>query len=152
MSRLCKAVHYNLDGVITGSSARQTDYKVHPNLIPLPLRNLQWLQQTCEPLMLRLKSLIDVAYGNILCDLPFHVIPPESFLQVLVHFLAARVYGIRCFMGFLKNQLPNRLDVRTHSLSLNHTTPFATSRKSLPFPSRISYRISLIFSSFFAHP
>jgi hypothetical protein len=89
------------------SKAPNTDYKVHPNLIPLPLRNLQWLQQTCGPLMLRLNSLTAIAYGNILHDLTFHTVPPESFLQVLVHFLTARVYGISCFMGFLENQFLN---------------------------------------------
>jgi hypothetical protein len=31
------------DGLCVG----QTDYKVHPNLIPFPLRNLQQLQSTC---------------------------------------------------------------------------------------------------------
>jgi hypothetical protein len=61
--------------------------------------------------MLCLNSLVVVAYGNILCNLPFHTIPLESFLQVLVHFLAARVYGISCLMIFLEDQLPNRFDV-----------------------------------------
>jgi hypothetical protein len=112
MSRLCQAVHYYPDGVITSSSARQTDYKVHPNLIPFPMRNRQRLQQTCRPLMLCLDSLTFVTYGNIICDLPFHSVPPESFLQVLVHLLAATVYGISCLMSFLENQLPNRFGVR----------------------------------------
>jgi hypothetical protein len=111
MSHLCQVVHYYPVGVITGSSARQTDYKVHPNLIPLPLKNLQQLQQSCGSLMLRLNSLTTVTYGNIICDLPFHTVPLESFLQIMVHFLAARVYGISCLMSFLENQLPNRLDI-----------------------------------------
>jgi hypothetical protein len=62
--------------------------------------------------MLRLNSLTTVAYGHMLCDLPFHTVPPESFLQVLVHLLAAGVYGISCLMGFLENQFPNRFDVK----------------------------------------
>jgi hypothetical protein len=61
--------------------------------------------------MLHLNSLATVAYDNILCDLHFHTVPLESFLQVLVHLLAARVYGISCFMSLLENQLLNRLDV-----------------------------------------
>jgi hypothetical protein len=61
--------------------------------------------------MLRLNSLTTVTYGNIICDLPFHTVPLESFLQIMVHFLAARVYGISCLMSFLENQLPNRLDI-----------------------------------------
>jgi hypothetical protein len=62
--------------------------------------------------MLYLNSLTTVTYGNIFCDLPFHTVPSESFLLVLVHLLAARVYGISCLMSFLENQLPNRFDVR----------------------------------------
>jgi hypothetical protein len=96
---------------ITSSSAGQTDYKVHPNLIPFPLRNLQYLQQTCGPLIFCLDPLTTVASGHILCYLSFHTVPPESLLQVLVHFLATRVYRICCLMGFLENQFPDRFDV-----------------------------------------
>jgi hypothetical protein len=90
---------------------KATCYKVHPNLIPLPLRNLQRLQQTCGPLMLCIISLTTATYSNILCDLPFHTVSLESFLQVLVHLLTARMYGISCFMGYLEDQLPDRLDI-----------------------------------------
>jgi hypothetical protein len=61
--------------------------------------------------MLHLNSLTAVTYGNILCDLPFYMVPPESFLQVLVHLLAARMYGIGCLMSFLEDQLLNRFNV-----------------------------------------
>jgi hypothetical protein len=62
--------------------------------------------------MLCLNSLTTVAYGNILCYLPFHTVPPESFLQALVHLFAARVYGISCLMSFLEDHFSDRLDVR----------------------------------------
>ncbi len=104
-------VNNNPYGIITITSARQTNYKVHSDLIPFPLRNLQRLQQTCGPLMFCLNPLTIVAYNHILCYLPFHTVPPESFLQVLVHLLTTRVYGIRCLVSFLENQLPNRLDI-----------------------------------------
>jgi hypothetical protein len=61
--------------------------------------------------MFCLDSLTTVASGNIICYLPFHIVPPESFLQVLVHLLATRVYRIRCLMSFLENQFPDRFDV-----------------------------------------
>jgi hypothetical protein len=61
--------------------------------------------------MLCLDSLTTAAYGNILHDLPFHTVPPESFLQLLVHLLTAREYGISYLMSLLENQLPNRFDV-----------------------------------------
>jgi hypothetical protein len=110
MGRLYQVVHYYPDGVITSTSTRQTNYKVHPNLIQFPLRNLYRLQQTCGSLMLCLDSLTTVAYSHILGYLPFHSVPPESFLQVLVHLFVARVYGIRYLMSFLENQFPDRFD------------------------------------------
>src|SRR5687767_8964917 len=103
MGRLCQTVHYYPCGVITSTSAGQTDYKVHSDLIPFPLRNLQWLQQSCRSLMFCFNPLTTVTYIHILFFFSFHTVPPESFLQVLVHFLAARVYRICCLMGFLEN-------------------------------------------------
>jgi hypothetical protein len=142
-------IHYYPDGVITSTSVRQTDYKVHHNLIPFPLRNLQRLQQTCGSLMLCLDPLTTVAYSHILCYLPFHIVPPESFLQVLVHLFTARVYGISCLMRFLENQFPDRFDVENAQSNVEPYHSFCVSQKSLPFPSMISCRISLIFSSSF---
>jgi hypothetical protein len=103
MGHFCQTVHYYPDEVITSTSARQTNYKVHHDLILFPLRNLQWLQQTCEPLMFYLNPLTTIAYNHILCYLPFHTVPPESFLQVLVHLLATRVCRICCLVSFLEN-------------------------------------------------
>jgi hypothetical protein len=111
MGRLCQTVHYYPDGVIICTSARQTNYKVHSDLIPFPLRNLQRLQETCRPLVLCLNSLTTVIYNHILCYLPFHTVPPESFLQVLVHLLATGVYRICCLMSFLENQFPDERTV-----------------------------------------
>jgi hypothetical protein len=149
MSRLCQAVHYYPDGVKTSTSAGQTNYKVHPNLMLFPLRNLQRLQQTCGSLMLCLDSLTTVTYSHIICYLHFHSVPQKSFHQVLVHLFADRVYGIAVSWDSLR--ISSRIDLMsgTHTLSLNHTTPSVSSRKSLPFPSMISYRILLIFSSSF---
>jgi hypothetical protein len=61
--------------------------------------------------MFGLDPLTTVTSGHILSYLSFHTIPPESLLQVLVHFLTTRVYRIRCLMSFLENQFPNRGDV-----------------------------------------
>jgi hypothetical protein len=84
--------------------------------------------------MLCLDSLTTVAYGNILCYIPFHVVPPESFLQVLVHLLAARVYGIGCLMSFLKNHLPNRFDVRNTQPIFKPYCAFRVFPEILAFP------------------
>jgi hypothetical protein len=80
MGRLCQTVHYYPNGVITSTSAGKTDYKVHSDLIPLPSSNLQRLQQTCRSLMLYFNHLTTFTYNHILCYLPFHSVPPESFL------------------------------------------------------------------------
>jgi hypothetical protein len=92
-------------------SARQTDYEIHSDLIPFPLRNLQQLQQTYRSLMFCFNPLTTVTYSHILYYLPFHTVPPESFLQVLVHLLTTRVYRVCCLMSFLENQCLDRFDI-----------------------------------------
>ena len=131
-------VNYYPDGVIISSSAWQTDYKVHPNLIPFPLRNLQRLQQTCGSLMFYLDPLTTIASGHILCYLPFHTIPLESLLQVLVHFLSTRVYRICCLMSFLENQFPDRFDVGNAQPILEPYHSFCIFTEIWTFPSMIS--------------
>jgi hypothetical protein len=115
-------------------SAMQTDYKVHPNLIPFPLRNQQRLQQTCGPLMFCLDSLTIVGSDNILCYLPFHTVPPESFLYVLVHLLVTRVYRIRCLMSFLENQFSDRFDVGNAQSIFEPYHAFRVFTEILAFP------------------
>jgi hypothetical protein len=46
-----------------------------------------------------------------LCDLPFHSVPPEFLLQILIRLLTSRMYGICRLMSFLEDQLPNGLDI-----------------------------------------
>jgi hypothetical protein len=108
---LGQAVHYYPNGIIVGSCARQPDYEVHSDLISFPRRNLQWLQQTGWPLMLCLDPLTTITYSHMLCDLSFHSVPPEFLLQILVHLLTSRMYGIRCLMNFLEDHLPNGLAI-----------------------------------------
>jgi hypothetical protein len=55
--------------------------------------------------------LITVTYSPILCYLSFHTVPPESFLQVLVHLLTTRVYRVCCLMSFFENQFSDRFDI-----------------------------------------
>jgi hypothetical protein len=58
--------------------------------------------------MFCLDPLTTVASGNVLCYLPFHTAPSESFLQVLVHLLATRVYRICYLMSLLENLFLDR--------------------------------------------
>jgi hypothetical protein len=48
----------------------------------------------------------------MLCDLPFHFVPLEFLLQILIYLLTSRLYGISYLMSFLEDQFPNRLDIR----------------------------------------
>jgi hypothetical protein len=84
--------------------------------------------------MLCLDSLTTVTYVNILCNIPFHTVPLESFLHVLVHLLAVRVYGISCLMSFLENQLPNRFDVRNTQPIFEPYHTFHVFSEILDFP------------------
>jgi hypothetical protein len=61
--------------------------------------------------MLCLDSLTTVTYSHVFCDLSFHFIPPKILLQILIHLLASRIYGISCLMGFLEDQLLNGLNI-----------------------------------------
>jgi hypothetical protein len=127
-------VHYYPDGVITSTSAGQTDYEIHPDLIPFPLRNLQRLQQTCRSLMFCFNPLTTVTHSHILCYLPFHSIPPKSSLQVLVHLLTARVYRVCCLMIFLENQFPDRFDIGNTQSVLEPYHSFCIFTEILAFP------------------
>jgi hypothetical protein len=127
-------VHYYLDGVITSSSVGQTNYKVHPNLIPFGLWNLQRLQQTCRSLMFCFNPLTTVTHSHILCYFSFHTIPPESFLQVLVHLLTTRVHRVCCLMSFLENQFPDRFDIGNTQSVLEPYHSFCIFMEILAFP------------------
>jgi hypothetical protein len=61
--------------------------------------------------MLCLDPLTTITYGHMLGDLPFHFVPPKFLLQILIHLLTSRVYGISYLMSFLEDQLPNGLDI-----------------------------------------
>jgi hypothetical protein len=80
--------------------------------------------------MLCLDSLATITYGNILCDLPFHVIPPEYFLQVLVHFLTARVYGISCL---IVAELPELFQLKCLSPALEARPHLNGNNPSIPW-------------------
>jgi hypothetical protein len=73
--------------------------------------------------MLCFDSLTAVTYSNMLCDLPFHSVPLEFLLQVLIHLLTSVMYGIGCLVSYLENQLLNGLDIGNTQavLELYHT-------------------------------
>jgi hypothetical protein len=128
MGRLCQMVHYYPDEVITSTSAGQTDYEIHSDLIPFPLRNLQRLQQTCRSLMFCFNPLTTITHRHILC-----------YLHQNLFFRSWYIFSlpgcIEYAVSWAYFRISSRIDLMsgTHSLSLNHTTPSASSRNSLPF-------------------
>jgi hypothetical protein len=112
VGNLRQLVHYYPYGVVPFLSTRQANNEVHGDLLPFPLGNLQRLQQPCWPLMLCLDTLTSVADSHVLCNWTLHPIPPESFLQVVIHLRAARMDRICCIMSLTQNQLPEILHIR----------------------------------------
>jgi hypothetical protein len=78
--------------------------------------------------------LTTVTYSHILCYLLFHTVPPESFLQVLVHLLTTRVYRVCCLMSFLENQFPDQFDVGNTQSILEPYHSFCIFTEILAFP------------------
>jgi hypothetical protein len=61
--------------------------------------------------MFHLDTSTTITHSHVLYDFPLHSVPPKLLLQILIHLLTSRVYRIICLMSFLKDQLPNGLDI-----------------------------------------
>lgn len=57
MSWFSQSIQYNPNWIISLRSLWQTCYKIHKNIVPLPLWNIQWLHQSWRLLMLNLQLL-----------------------------------------------------------------------------------------------
>jgi hypothetical protein len=57
-------------------------------------------------------ALADITPGDVKGYFPLHTVPPELFLQVLVHFGASGMDRIRGVVGFLQNKLLQLLNIR----------------------------------------
>jgi hypothetical protein len=77
---------------------------------------LQRLQQSSRSLMLSLDSLIGIAKGDILGNIPLHSIPPISGLEIMVHLIPSGMNGISRLVSIMKYLILQLLDVR-------HTDP-----------------------------
>src|SRR6185312_3145814 len=62
-------------------------------------------------LMLSLDTLTGVTNSHVLCHRTLHTIPPETFLEIIIHLRAARMNRISCIMGLTQNQLPKILHI-----------------------------------------
>jgi hypothetical protein len=124
VSYLGQSIHNYPNGIISRLSYQQTHNKIHGNLFPLQLRDLQWLQQFSRSLMLSLDSLTSIAKTNILGNVPLHTISPISYLEIMVHLIPSwmnEISGLVSLTWYLILQL---LDVR-------HTDPSFVPQYSL---------------------
>jgi hypothetical protein len=62
--------------------------------------------------MLYLDTLTSVTDGHVLRNGMLHSIPPESFLEVIIHLRAARMDRIHSIMSLTQNQLPEICYIR----------------------------------------
>src|SRR6185312_15686463 len=62
--------------------------------------------------MLSLDMLTGVTNSHVLFHRTLHPIPPEMFLQVIIHLRAARMNRVCCIMGLTQNQLPEIIHIR----------------------------------------
>jgi hypothetical protein len=62
--------------------------------------------------MLCLVTLTSVTDSHILRNGTLHSIPPESFLEIIIHLRAARMNGICRIMSLTQDQLPEILYIR----------------------------------------
>jgi hypothetical protein len=62
--------------------------------------------------MLCLDTLTSVTDSHVLRNGTLHSIPPESFLQVIIHLRAARMDRICCIMSLTQNQLSEVFHIR----------------------------------------
>jgi hypothetical protein len=79
-----------------------------------------------------------ITHSHILCDLPFHSVPPEFLLQILIHLLTSRVYRVSCLMSFLEDQFPNRLDIGNTQAVLEPYHTFCIFLKIFAFQYQLS--------------
>src|SRR3954465_2138422 len=98
-----QSVHYDPARVISPTSSRQSDDKDPSNGIPVPFRNLQWLQQSSGSLMSRLNSLTYITLGDIASDFSLHLMPPKLLFQILIHLSSSGVHRIKSITSFLQN-------------------------------------------------
>src|SRR6185295_5874070 len=61
--------------------------------------------------MLSLDTLACVTNSHVLCHRTLHPIPPETFLQIIIHLRAARMNRVSCIMGLTQNQLPKIMHI-----------------------------------------
>ena len=86
VSYLCQHVHHNPYCIIASMSLWQACDEIHADIIPLPLWNGQWLDESGWFLVFCLHFVAYVAIGQKIGNVLLHPIPPEYLSKVFVHF------------------------------------------------------------------
>src|ERR1043165_1250107 len=101
MGNFGQVINDNEDCIVALLRPQKPGDKVHLNMVPLPLRNFEWLKQTCWFLVLCLHSPAHITLGDKTGNIPLHTSPPETLLEILIHLGATRVdgqFGIMCLL------------------------------------------------------
>jgi hypothetical protein len=112
VSHLSQLIHNYPNRIVSRLSPQQSHDKIHGNFFPLPLKHLQWLQQSSRSLIFSLDSLTGVAKSNILGNVSLHSIPPIIGLEIMVHLIPSWMNGISRLMCFTKYLILQFLDIR----------------------------------------
>lgn len=75
-------------------------------MLPLPLRNVEWLEHSCWFLMFCLYLLTCETLVYELYNIHLHPVPPKPFPKVSIHLGTSRVDCIWRLVSFWQNQLP----------------------------------------------
>src|SRR3954466_14792319 len=121
MSNLGQVINDNKDSIVALLRPRKTGDKVHLNVVPLPLRNLEWLKEPCWLLVLCFHSPAHITLGDKTGNIPLNTSPPKTLLEILIHLGATRVDGQFGIMSLLHDDLSQvSLLGNNHSIFKHH--------------------------------
>src|SRR4051812_43510516 len=120
MSNLGQVINDNKDSIVAPLRPQKTRDKVHLYVVPLPLRNLEWLKQPCWLLVLCLHSPAHVTLGHKPGNISLHTSPPKALLEVLIHLGATGVDRQLGIMGLLHDDLSEISLLRDNNSVLKH--------------------------------
>src|ERR1044071_669260 len=81
MGNFGQVINDNKDCIVSLLRPRKPSDKVHLNVVPLPLRNFEWLNQTCWFLVLCFHSPTHITLRYKPVNISFHPGPPNLCLR-----------------------------------------------------------------------
>src|ERR1041384_7637349 len=120
MSDFGQVVNNNKDCIVALLRPRKPGDKFHLNVVPLPLRNFEWLKQTCWFMVLCFHSPAHVTLRYKAGNISFHPGPPKTLLEVLVHLGATRVDRELGIMSLFHDDFSEISLLRNNSPVLKH--------------------------------